>query len=103
MYTDTSTFSAVQPSLKNAMAPSITWTRSSSPLSAPNSKSRMPIQSRPTTMRESDHGRLDHEGADEIERAPERIPIERVAEHLRVVVRTDPAKERDLQIADLDR
>src|SRR5207249_4246046 len=38
------------------MAPSTSPARSSNPLSAPNSKSRIPIHSSPTTMRESDHG-----------------------------------------------
>src|SRR5262249_52789878 len=41
--------------------------------------------------------------ADEIERAPERIPVQGIAEYLRVVPRADPAEEWNPEAADLDR
>ena len=39
-------------------------------------------------------GGLGHEGAHEVQRAPESVPVERVGEDLDVVAPADPAEER---------
>ena len=53
-------------------------------------------------MPEPDQRGLEHEGADEVERAPERAPVERVGEDPRVVLEARPPEERQPDAEELD-
>ena len=52
---------------------------------------------------QADQGGLDHERADEVERAPEGLPVERVREDLEVVPEPDEPVQRQPHPEDLDR